>query len=394
MLNRIQFYKALQAAKPRMRAALSQRGGGIAADHRRQLQDLSHARTVEALRAAPHADWPGARPTPEVDAGEGFRVPFTHSWKSVQATQEWAQEQLREQPIVAVDGSQLESERGLSLSVGAVQIGFSYNDPLRRDWEENRELEIVLLTSGDAEADAQGLSGTVARTRFVKECQMIPRLAARASRPPVCFYDNTFVISFAQRLNGEERKEYVGAVEELLRTSRQDRFPLVAYVDTSYSRDLGHMLQSLGGPEPRDADARMLAELLPHWGDRTPFMQCARRDALSANQGADFFYADIGFLYMRTSPGNPPARIEMPMWVYEEGKLEKALTVVRAQCLLLNREYPYALSRADRMAVLTLQDRRAFYKGLQGFLYEEMEFKLRRPAKGRSKTASRARRRR
>ena len=395
MLDKRQFYRAMQRAKPQIERNLSHGRNRVAAAAglRRQLQSLSYTQATKGLEARPDVPWPGAQPTPDVDACIGFRFPFVHSWTSVEASQKWAHQQLKEQLIVAVDGSQLESERGLSLSVGAVQIGYHYNDPLARRHGEGQELQIVLPPTdavvSESEREHTGLSLAVNQARFVSECEMIPRLAAKVSKPPICFYDNTFVISFAQAMPRAQSETYLQAVQDLLQAGKAGQFPIVGYVDTSYSRDLGHMLQALGAPEPKVPDAVILQGLLPNWGDRTPFMQCARADGLSQDQGKTFYYRDVGFVYMRTYPAAPPVRIEIPMWVFDAGRLEEVLTVVRAQCLLGTRNYPYALGRADRFAVLTLKDRRAFYNGLQGFLQEEMDFKLRRPAKAKSKSVSR-----
>ncbi len=395
MLDKRQFYRALQQAKPEIGRNLASRRSQVetAEDLRRQLQQLTFDQATSQLQTIPNKIWPGARPTPEVDDCNGFRFPFTHDWASVEASQKWAHQQLKGQPIVAVDGSQLESERGLSLSVGAVQIGYHFNDPLERKHGEGQELEIVLplpeTTMSDSEQENTGLTLAVNQARFVGECEMIPRLATRMSKPPVCFYDNTFVISFAKYMPQLQSTAYLQAVQKLLQAGRKGQYPIVAYVDTSHSRDLGHMLESLGASSPKVSDGIILQNLLTSWGDRTPFMQCARADGLSKGQDESFYYADIGFVYLRTYPAAPPARIEVPMWVYEAGRLEEVLNVVRAQCLLGTRHYPYALSQADRFAVLTLKDRRAFYSGLQGFLKEEMDFKLRRPAKAKSKSVSR-----
>ncbi len=395
MLDKQQFYKAMQQAKPQIARNLAHGRGRVAAAAglRQQLQNLSCRQATQYLAAAADVAWPGARPTPDMDACTGFRFPFVHNWTSVESAQRWAHQQLKEQPVVAVDGSQLESERGLSLSVGAVQIGYHYNDPLARRHGEGQELQIVLpapdIPVSETDQEHTGLSLAVNQARFVGECAMIPRLVAQVSKPPVCFYDNTFVISFAQALPKAQREIYLQAVQDLLQAGKAGQYPIVGYVDTSYSRDLGHMLHTLGAPAPQVPDAVVLQDLLPRWGDRTPFMQCARADGLSQDRDETFYYGEVGFVYMRTYPAAPPTRIEVPMWVFEAGRLEEVLTVVRAQCLLGTRNYPYALSLADRFAVLTLKDRKTFYDGMQGFLQAEMNFRLRKPAKAHSKSTAR-----
>lgn len=395
MLDKKQFYKALQQAKPQIGRSLAKGRAQVesTAGLRQQLETLTYTEASQNLADRTDKIWPGARPTPDVEACTGFRFPFAHKWNSREACQKWAHQQLKSQAVVSVDGSQLESERGLSLNIGAVQIGYHYNDPLERNHGEGHELQIVLppgeTTDSDTDGRDLGLSLAVNQTRFVGECEMIDRLAKKVSNAPVCLYDNTFIISFAQYMPPKQREAYMQSVRKMLQAGRAGKYPIVAFVDTSYSRDLGHMLESLGAQKPEVSDAVLLQDLLATWGDRTPFMQCARADGLSQDQDASFYYSDVGFLFMRTSLTAPPARIEIPMWVYAAGRLEEVLTVVRAQCLLGSGNYPYALSRADRFAVLSQKDRRTFYMLLQGFLQEEMGFKLRRPPKARSKSISR-----
>lgn len=397
MLNPKRFFKALQETRPQLEARLD-KGKSRArkvSSLQKLLQNLQHAETLALLDK--HDDiWTGARTTPEVDAYPGFCVSFRHNWCSRREAQEWAHAILLEQPIVAVDGSQLVSERGLSLAIGAVQIGYYVNDPLTRCLQQKQDFELILPAVSatwmdELQNQAAGLTQEVYQRRFVRECQKIPELAAGLDRAPVCFFDNTFILSFLQSMNEEQGAAYVEAVETLLQASARQRFPVVGYVDTSYSRDLWHMLEIMYADQVQDAvtDAGMLRALLPRWGDRTPFMQCARADALSRKQAPPFYYSDVGFVYMRTDPQAHPSRIELPMWVYEEGKLEEVLNVIRAQCINGGFNYPHALALADQLAVLTQQDRAQFYDGLKQYLRAELGQNLHRPAKANSKRATR-----
>lgn len=393
MLNKRQLYAALHRTKPVMGRTLAQsqsRAQRIAAGVH-ALRHLTHAETGARLDELDE-NWPGARPTADVDAHPGFCVPFPLRWPHKKAAQAWAHEVLKTRPTVAVDGSQLVSERGMSIAVGAIQIGYYYNDPLLRDHGKGQDLELIMpdVSEWDAARQGEELSREVNRLRFQRECQKIPQLAQSLSAAPVCFYDNSFLVSFAQRLK-EDAPAYIAAAETLLRESRARGFPVVGYVDTSDSRDLGHMLAALdpegGGPFVRDA--ALLHELLPNWGDRTPFMQCARADGLSLGQDLSFYYAEVGFVYMRTDPRAHPSRLEIPMWAYEAGHLESILNAVRAECLYGGSNYPNALSLADKQAVLTQRDRAVFYESLKLFAKNELGLNLYRSAKANNKRMTR-----
>ena len=56
----------------------------------------------------------------------------------------------------------------------------------------------------------------------------------------------------------------------------------------------------------------------------------------------------------------PPARLEFPLWIYEEGILDDVLDIVRAEVIAGNG-YPYAIETADAAAVITTSDRETFY---------------------------------
>ncbi len=93
----------------------------------------------------------------------------------------------------------------------------------------------------------------------------------------------------------------------------------------------------------------------------------------------------VGFCYLQTTSDNPPARIDVPSWIYEDGLLNEVLDVIRAECVV-GLGYPYALETADQVAVITMRDREIFLQALQGFsVQNNLGFKIARKAasKGR-----------
>ncbi len=397
VLDRVQVWQAFMQSTPRLQTNLAVRSAR--ADQvrgvRQQLASLQHAE-VQSWLEAHESPWTGARTTPEVDAQAGFCLSFGRTWASRKEAQIWAHDQLKTQAVVAVDGSQLPPERGMSVQIGAVQIGYYYNDPLARRFAEAGEFFLILPEdlAVDAKQQDQELSfgQHIAQRRFVHECAKLLELAQDLDHTPICFFDNTFIVSYIQHLDKDNARVHLDTVQQMLTQSRLCQIPLVGYVDTSHSRDLAHMLDILepGLMATRMTDAALLRDLLPNWGDRTPFMQCARQDAVSRKQSADFYYTDVGFVYMHTDRLSPPARIEVPMWVYEAGRLEEVLNIVRAQCIYGDFHYPDALALADRNAVLTHKDRAQFYDWLKHYMDTELGYRVHRSAKANSKRMTRA----
>jgi hypothetical protein len=100
------------------------------------------------------------------------------------------------------------------------------------------------------------------------------------------------------------------------------------------------------------------------WGDRTPAMICARGDIL---EGYGEYRESVAFCYLQTTSNRPPARLEFPRWMLDDGVLEPVLDVVRAE-VIAGQGYPYAIETADAVAVITMQDRAEFYQQFQEFI--------------------------
>jgi hypothetical protein len=195
--------------------------------------------------------------------------------------------------------------------------------------------------------------------------ERIESLAAQdaGTLPGVVFIDGTFVLSFAGRMAPDVRRTYLGAIFSLLAASERHRVPVVGYVDLSFASDLTSMVREIFDlPDGNVTDAHMLRESLAPF-DRTPAFQCARGDVLPFYITDDRNYSrDLCFLYMTTGFDRPPARIDLPRWMLnEEGLLDRVLDVIRAE-IVVGAGYPYPIETADAAAVLSSEDRMAFYR--------------------------------
>lgn len=357
---------------------------------------LSSADILDRLAAGDEA-WPGALPTLEHDQAARLRLPFAATWASHEDARRWALTVLNDRPVLAVDGSQVPPSKDYGLPVAAVQIGW-YINPHRAGQGYEKNLSFELLSPADLEqAEASGVESAdwlVNQRRFEAECaklcELMDRFAALpANERPLCFFDGSLIISFASTLRPERSAAYLNAVRSLLERSTELRVPLVAFVDSSASKDLVTLLNVTTGPDYVSlTDGSLLGSLLPAWGDRTPFFVCARRDNLSLNGRADFYRAVV-FCYVRLSADRPPARVEMPLWMWEGGLAAWAVDMVRAECVASAGGYPYAIETADAVAVLQQADREVFYALLQQFA-EHQGLAFTQSRKARSKQARRA----
>jgi hypothetical protein len=238
-----------------------------------------------------------------------------------------------------------------------------------------KEISFELLAPesllGDLQSERQFSEQAVSFQRFKLEvetlCRMMREIAADAKQMrklPLAFFDSSIVISFVEQLHDGLRQQYVDLVLQLMRCSEETRVPVIGYVATSHARDLAKLLAlcfDLREAE-RVHDAQLLSRWMT-WGARSPFYICARGGSRSNQKSVLESFGEyrrkVGFVYLKTSAAAPPARLEIPLWVYEAGLLEEVLDLVRAEVIVGNG-YPYALETADATAVISGRDTRRF----------------------------------
>ncbi len=383
MFNRERVIAALEAKVDRFAGYEIELSDTLAAYEQAlaELADLSRAE-IEARLAG--ILWPGARPTDEHDKYPDLVVPFKQTWTNHQQARAWARDVLSGVPTVAVDGSQITPSRDISVPVGAVQIGWFVN-PHAGEQGYVKDISFEVLSPDElADPDEEVLGfpdWRVNAQRFIQECEKLVEMmqAARdaAVKPfdgaqdmPVCFFDGSLVISFAQHMQPNRHRQYVEAVMALLAAAEECRVPLVGYVDTSYANDLAAMLDALARRRTRQriSDGALLRSRMK-WGDRTTAFVCARDDKVLPVGGSKY-YDRVCFVYLKTTSDRPPARLDLPRWLLDAGELERTVDVVRAECVVGNG-YPYAVETADAVAVITMQDRERFYRVFQEFVEKE-----------------------
>jgi hypothetical protein len=368
----------------------------------RALDALSSAEIEARARHARISS--GALPSTELDSTGSMVVPFGRNWRTHEEARAWALDVLAERVTFAADGSQLTPGRDISLPIAVVQVAW-FENPHARDhsYEKQARSEIVspeeLLEGADERIKADTI---VDLHRFRLEIAETARFLEkkrgwqdRQERTPVALLDGTLLISIALPKT-RIQDAYVDALKGLVNLSRETRVPIVGFIDQSYARDLVRLLDVLKGREGEGAraelsitDAQFLhAEIadsppiLEHWGARTTFCYSVREGFEDDNK-----QPLIGCTYLQTTSEGPPARLDVPAWVYEAGLLDDVIDAVRAECIV-GLGYPYAIEAADAAAVITARDRAEFLRVIQEFAEREnFTFRISR------KTASKVRRR-
>lgn len=406
MIIQNKIIEQLQAKWDRF-AAFNNSSRDEAKEYREALERLAGMNSASLLAELSDEETPGALPTAEFDAAPGLCLGFPERFSNHQEARAWACERLLDHATFAVDGSQIKRDQDFNLPVAAVQVAW-FENRHSRSGAYTKDIALEVLTPDELIVEFDGdqvySEQRVNVRRFELEIETLCRLMEKTSAErglssklpvalPVALFDSSLVISFADRLQDEMRTRHVKAMLKLLRCSEQSGVPVVGYIDCTQARDLTNMLAMCCKDlteASRVNDPQLIAELLD-WGDRTPLFVCARGGADRKRKGVleDFeeYRRGVGFVYLRTNSSTPPARLEIPLWVHQQGLLDEVIDLVRAEVIVGNG-YPYVIEAADAAAVLTARDRDAFHVLFQKFA-EQQGVKVR----GSQKATSKARRR-
>lgn len=366
----------------------------------RRLAEKSYGEISDKLERLENV---GALPSEELKIAENFAFSFGEKWQNHEESRRWAFEILRQRTTFAADGSQLFVEREVSLPVAAIQVGWFENPhDDAQGYEKNARFTVLSPEDLLKDQEEPVIPETrVGQKRFEMEVDKVKEFLekkkgwqVRGERMPLAFFDGTLLISFALPRT-DLQTGFIETMVSLVKLSRETKVPLIGYVDRSYARDLLGMLDALDGTKNSNKrtldDASILhaaasenLKTLRNWGDRSCFCYSKRR-GLNAFIDPQTEKSIVGFCYLQTTSDNPPARIDVPSWIYEDGLLNEVLDVVRAECVV-GLGYPYALETADQVAVITMRDREIFLQALQGFsVQNNLGFKIARKAasKGR-----------
>lgn len=321
----------------------------------------------------------GARPSEEWDECCSPVLNFGVEFGNHEEARSWAAEVLFDRITFAADGSQIQPVPDVSVPVAAVQVGW-FENPHNPALEYVKDVRVEVLPPDEVFVERSGVSvfsdQAVSLKRFRMEVDVLCEWMYQHAglRPlPLAFFDGSLVVSFAENLEPRTKDFYVQQAVRLLDASERTRVPIIGFVYNSRARDLTTMLTHVEKATPRSelvTDATVLHPLM-RWGDSTPSWVCDRAGVLgqyklALPQGDVSLLDRVCFAYIKTSAANPPARLEFPRWVVEEGHTEDLMQVVRGEVVVGNG-YPYVIETADALAVITAEDRRRFYQMFQQF---------------------------
>ncbi|HEY9749414.1 MAG TPA: DNA double-strand break repair nuclease NurA [Allocoleopsis sp.] len=356
--------------------------------YRAALVEASQKTATELERLLAKIRNSGASPLEALGTSPNWVITSNLVWQNREQSLSWVRDRLIGIATFAVDGSQIFPTKDFSIPVALVQIGWFENLHLPSGtYEKDVALDVMTPTDLKVSHSGEPVDRRVNMRRFEMETQRLIQYMQEHKNCNDClvFFDGSLIATFAEAFDPDTRAFYVDCLLELLQTSEDYRVPLVAYIDTSYARDLTVMLQQgFKLPEVNAIhDAQLLSKFMS-WGDRTPLFLCQRSGILGQYQD----HANkIAFTYLKTTHDGYPARLEMPVWMHEAGIVDRVLDWVRGEVVIGNG-YPYVIETADQTAVLQAEDRHTFYRIFQDWAEkEELNLRLSR------KMVSKARRR-
>ncbi len=357
----------------RVARALLNKGGDFEESQRDIVEDMQRVQDALAvLERMPLAELeariarvgrPGARPTPEQDELP-LVLRFGTPLDDHRRAREWARDRLAGVTTFAADGSQIFPSKDMSIPVGLVQVGWFEN---RHDAEGTyvKDVQVDVLApqelsqsfeEGHAEREIEWrrFYGEVLRTRVFME--------QHAGERALAFFDGSLILSFVDGMRESRQRQYIDQVRNLIAYSEKTGVPVVGFVDSTQAADLTSLLGYAAGYDGRRIGDAVALRSRMGWGDRARLFVCSRDDEVIDNA----YYEDVLFTYLKTTRDLPPARVEIPAWVYARGMHDWVLDIVRAECVV-GVGYPYPLETADAVAVLSMQDRERFYRMFQEF---------------------------
>jgi len=353
-------------------AQFSQETAARMSEYHGALADFVEQPEVERMALLKrHTEMLGARPVESLAAAKQGVVAAGLVWQSREESHVWVRDRLQGVTTFAVDGSQIYPGKDLSIPVALVQIGW-FENPHQADGSYTKDVRVDVMTP-EALRDENGdfADRKVNMRRYEMEIDRLVEYIEAHPQAENCllFLDGSMVATFATRFDEATQKFYVNALKRLLRASERYQVPVVGYIDTSYADDLTLMLRRLYGLSEATMvhDAQLVNRLPLEWGDRTSLFRCERAEILS---GYEEQQHRIGFLYLKTTRENYPVRLEIPLWVYEAGRLEQIIDWVRAE-VIVGGGYPYAIETADQTAVLQASDRALFFQIVQEWAARE-----------------------
>jgi NurA domain len=274
--------------------------------------------------------------------------------------------------VIATDGSQVYPDQHATATYYLINIGvYVYHHGITRLPDQFTSPELAYADSKIKDTDGRLVNNqTVNARRSVEEMKWLAKQAWEyrdEARPLVMIHDGPLLKFFGATEVTDAHaieREYMDALRQL----NDARTVLCGYIDrprSTYLISLLHLL-SLADSQVNEvnlktngeieglADEQLLRYVLTEPGQRSALMtQNSPQNVEYIRAGAEY---EIAFFYMNVSSSAYPviARVDVPMWVAREPMAVDGLhALLLHQCSIQGRRpYPYALTRADELAVV------------------------------------------
>jgi len=276
--------------------------------------------------------------------------------------------------IIACDGSQIVPDRHapfLYFLINTGTIVYYHGSGLPPDVHSIPTLEYPGAEGLDEEDQFSLNSALVNLWRDRKEIEALSaavRMAQPHPGPQLAILDQRLLYWPASGLPGREGQKVVEAWQQAMTEINESGAWLAGYIDRPGKRSVLTMLRSLDIDQPgfkisdlyRSANYAGLSDIdiygpILKPGQRSPVFR-------EISQHNNTFRArdkrnEVCFFYLRTGEGRRAlARVDIPMWVAQDPAHVTAVhALVHDQCKILGN-YPYVITRADEIAVVSLRD--------------------------------------
>jgi hypothetical protein len=312
--------------------------------------------------------------------------------------------------VLASDGSHIDVDRHRSchcflINIGTVRLRYGKSPDAQLSsspslYSQGEDL-VISSPSGNSYEPIEGALLGVKRT--VEECRLLADAASSLedSLPTLALLDGSLVLwTLAGQSNYPEyvsqalvNEGFLRYLEDMRKLSLVRQLAIAAYISFPRSTEVANVLRLAVCPhEPADCDRycrgkdaerqcdsvagvldRAIFKRLLSPGERSAIFG-SRSSIVEQRYGvhrAQFFYIKID--------DEEVARVEIPLWVAQNGELMRLVHAVVWQQCCQGQGYPVALSEAHEKAVVTASDREQFWRLL------ERDIVLGSSAKSRSK---------
>lgn len=285
--------------------------------------------------------------------------------------------------ILAVDGSQVypDIHSAAFYYLTNVAVFTYYHGEVRLPLEFSEPLLHYSDSFLRDEYDQLVTNATVNARRTVREMETLAEFVweQRATPVPIlALYDGRLLFWLGQDVpdHNQLAADYRGGIVRIhdthdwMNQHHQHNANLVGYVDRPTSRFVVAMLELLALPEQQvtrtelkrsstyeGVDDRWLFQRLLNAGERSALMvQQSPQNKFYRQQGESY---EIVFFYVNVGRAGAPhlARVELPMWVARNPQAVNEIHALLVAQSRITGNYPYALTRADELAVVRNFDR-------------------------------------